>query len=32
MGAIGEDSITLKEAITDVNSLREQVETRHVLR
>jgi sporulation protein YlmC with PRC-barrel domain len=32
MGPIGEDSITLKEAITDVNSLREQVETHHAIR
>ena len=32
MGPIGEDTITLKEAITDVNSLREQVETHHALR
>jgi sporulation protein YlmC with PRC-barrel domain len=32
MGPIGEDSITLKEAITDINSLREQVEIHHSLR
>src|SRR5512139_2618682 len=32
MGPIGEDSIVLKEAISDVNALREQVEIHHALR
>jgi sporulation protein YlmC with PRC-barrel domain len=32
MGPIGEESIILKEQITDVNALREQVETHHALR
>jgi sporulation protein YlmC with PRC-barrel domain len=32
MGPIGEESIILKEAISDINALREQVEIHHALR